>query len=391
MFPRIIAKVINEYLAKGRNILLLGPRQTGKTTLIQQIPAALFISFIQPRLRLRYERDPSLLADEIEVLAETMAAKPLVIVDEVQKVPLIMDVIQDLIDRGIAQFIITGSSARKLKRSGSMNLLPGRVIPLHMDPLTLPELKHQKMDLETMLLYGTLPQIYLTEAITDKNELLNAYVSLYLEEEIRAESVVRNLANFAQFMELAASEAGNTVNYLKLSQEIGVAHSTIAAYYQIGEDCLLMERVPPFLQGKTRRKLQRAQKYLFFDLGLRRIAAREGVDPARTILGRLFEQFVGLELLRHCRFLNAENRLFYWRDTNGFEIDWILQLADGQLIPIEVKLTDAPREQDAKYLNIFLNEYTEAKVGYIICQTPRKAKITPKVYALPWQEMLTVF
>ena len=136
-----------------------------------------------------------------------------------------------------------------------MNLLPGRVIPLRLDPLTQNELTLQNMPLNTVLLDGSLPEISLTKEVSERESLLEAYVTIYLEEEIRAEAIVRDLWHFARFLELAASESGKIVNFSKLSQEIGVTHSTITSYYQILEDCLVIERIEPITQTKTRRKL----------------------------------------------------------------------------------------------------------------------------------------
>ena len=383
---RKIQDKLNDALSRGKSILLLGPRQTGKTTLIKRIPAALNISFIAPRVRLRYEMDPSVLADEIEALTENNDIKPLVIVDEVQKVPSIMDVVQDLIDRDIAQFLLTGSSARKLKRGGNVNLLAGRVIPLHMDSLSVNEIPKSKLKLNELLIYGSLPKVILTSSLAEKEELLDSYVSTYLEEEIRAEAIVRNLAHFARFLELAASESGYTVNYSKLSQVVGVAHTTITEYYQILEDCLVAERIEPLIKSKTRHKLSKSQKYLIFDLGLRRLACGEGKRLPEKYMGHLFEQFVGLELIKQARLQKDRIKIRYWRDPDGPEVDWVIDSPD-KLIPIEVKYTDRPQKNDARHLKIFLSEYDEADKAYIICNAPRKMKLADKIYALPWQDI----
>jgi predicted AAA+ superfamily ATPase len=386
---RSIEPQLQQRLEKGRSILLLGPRQTGKTTLMMELSADFNLSFINPRTRLRYEKDPSLLLGEVANIAESLGKKPLVILDEVQKVPSIMDVVQGLIDSDSAQFILTGSSARKLKRDENMNLLPGRVIPMFMDPLSYPELADRKLALEDLLTDGSLPRIVLTELPEDRDELLEAYVAIYLEEEVRMESIVRKLANFSRFLELAAAESGNAVNYLKLSRQVGVAHTTISGYYQILEDCLVAERIEPFLKTKTRRKLTKSQKYVFFDLGVRRIAAGEGKRSSLEQMGRLFEQFVGLELIRTLRFKPGRMKLRYWRDLNGVEVDWIVDGPDT-LIPIEVKWTDSPRLKDAKHLAVFLDEYEEAATGYIVCRTPRRMKLADNIYAIPWQDISTL-
>lgn len=382
---RKLTPKLETLLKKGKSILLLGPRQTGKTTLLSKIKADLVISFIQPRVRLQYELDPSSLADEIEHLS-TKIKNPLIIVDEVQKVPLIMDVVQDLIDRKCAQFILTGSSARKLKHGSQINLLPGRVMPLHLDSLMLPELPEHNRKLEDLLIYGSLPEIITMESSIDREDMLAAYVTLYLEEEVRSEALVRNLASFAKFLSLATSESGYAVNYAKLSQEIGVARTTIAEYYQILEDCLIAESIEPLTQSKVRHKLSKAKKCLIFDLGVRRLAAGEGAKLPVKTMGHLFEQFVGLELIRQSRILAPQAKLRYWRDADGPEVDWILE-SQGQYIPIEVKYTDSPSHRDAKHLVTFMNEYKNATDAYIVCRIQRPRKISDRVTALPWQKI----
>lgn len=386
LIKRQIQGRVEKAVSQGKSILLLGPRQTGKTTLMNQIPSDLTVSFIQPRVRLKYEVDPSALADEIAVLAEAHHSQPLVIIDEVQKVPSIMDVAQDLIDRKVAQFILTGSSARKLKHGPDINLLPGRVLPLHMDPLSISEIPSELLKLEDLLLYGSLPHVVLTKSKPEKEELLDAYVSTYLEEEIRAEAVVRNLGNFARFLELAASESGYTTNQSKLSQAIGVAHTTIAGYYQILDDCLIAERIEPLTKSKTRSKLSKTQKYIFFDLGLRRLAAREGVRLPLKHKGHLFEQFIMLELIKQSRLHTSRIKIKYWHDPGGPEVDCVIDTTD-QLIPIEVKYTDSPSKADAKHLLTFLSEYEEADKAYVVCRVTRKRKLFDTVYAIPWQSV----
>lgn len=387
---RLLTPLIQKRLDRGKSILFLGMRQIGKTTLLQHIKSDLYLSFIQPQIRLRYEKDPSQLTNEIEAIAEITKSTPLIILDEVQKVPIIMDIAQDVIDRRIAKLILTGSSARKLKRGENINLLPGRVIPLYLDPFTYEEISTHQPDINDLLLYGSLPEIFLTKDNSEKNELLDAYVSIYLEEEVRAEAIVRNLANFARFLELAASESGFTVNYQKLSQEIGVAHTTIAAYYQILEDCLITYRIEPFTKSKTRKKLAKTHKYVFVDLGIRRIAAGEGEHLPRAYMGHLFEQFVGLELIRNSHLLTKRTKIRYWRDPDGPEIDWLIDHPEI-LIPIEVKWTDRPTMNDAKHLMTFLQEYPNAKRAYIVCRIPRNQKLSEHIYAIPWQNIKELF
>ena len=255
---RFLEERIRHTFKRGKSVLLLGARQTGKTTLINRFKHDLLISFVPPDIRQQYEKSPHLLRGEVEALdaqASGLAARgkrPLVILDEVQKVPVILDVVQDLIDRGKANFILTGSSARKLRRGAQVNLLPGRVVAFRMDPFSLQEFPAK--DLNERLIYGSLPGILAVQPLADREADLESYVTTYLEEEVRSEAVVRNLGDFARFLELAASESGGIINLRKLSQEIGVSHTTIGAYYQILEDCLVAERIEPLTQSKTRKK-----------------------------------------------------------------------------------------------------------------------------------------
>ena len=388
---RQIEAHIRAALNRKKSVLLLGPRQTGKTTLVMhQFRPDISYSFARAEIRLRYESHPELLIQELEDKFSTVKNTPLIFIDEVQKIPAIMDSIQYLIDNHVAQFILTGSSARKLKHSSNINLLPGRFVALTMDALNFIELPQPKFSLEELLLYGSLPGILSQESDKMKEVDLNSYVSTYLEEEIRAEALVRNIGAFSRFLELSASDAGLIVNFTKLSQEIGVADSTIAAYYQILEDCLIAQRIDPIIKSISHRRLIKSPKYLFFDLGVKRVCANEGIKLSSRQLGSMFEQFVGIELLRFARLSERQINLKYWRDAAGPEIDYVLDV-EKTFIPVEVKWSASPGETDAKYLKKFLHEYAQAKVAYVICQTPRRFKLLENIIALPWQEMSEIF
>lgn len=382
---RFFESRIRHTIERDKSVLLLGARQTGKTTLTRQFKSDLSISFVQPDVRQLYEKSPHLLKGEVESLnAPSKGKRPLVILDEVQKIPVILDVVQDLIDRGKANFILTGSSARKLRRGAKVNLLPGRIVAFRLDPFSLREFPAK--DLNERLIYGSLPGILAVGDLSDKETDLESYVTTYLEEEIRSEAVVRNVGDFARFLEFAASESGGIINLRKLSQEIGVSHTTIGAYYQILEDCLIAERIEPLIQSKTRKKLTKSEKYLFFDLGVRRLAAREGTRLSRDTMGRIFEQFIGLELLKSARVKVQGVKIRFWRDPDGPEVDWIID-ADGAYTPLEVKWTDNPSLSDIRHLEVFINEYKSAKNGYLVCRIPRKAKMSDRIFAIPWQSI----
>jgi predicted AAA+ superfamily ATPase len=387
-FPRLIANKINSLLKKKSSILLLGPRQTGKSTLIKKSENALYINLALNRERRRFEKDPDLLIDEIRAIEIVGKKTPLVIIDEIQKVPELLDSIQVIIDDHLAQTIITGSSARKLKKQASLNLLPGRVVSLRMDPLSLSEIP-PKTNLENLLYYGSLPAIFQEVDEKSKTELLRSYVDIYLEEEVRMEGLVRSLPIFSRFLELAAMESGKIISFNSISQELGVAHTTISGYYELLVDCLIAERIEPIYQSLSRKKLIRSNRYLFFDLGVRRIAANEGISATPERKGELLEHFVGLEILRFIRNDYPLTKLCFWRDPDGPEVDWVLTHENNKYIPFEVKLKSKPGISDVKHLVTFMNEYPCLKYGYIVCTTPRRFRITDHIIALPWHDLPT--
>jgi predicted AAA+ superfamily ATPase len=385
---RQIEEYLRHSLERNKSVLLLGPRQTGKTTLLDHLHKDRMISLVKPSMRQRYEKDSSLLEKEIESLPTSNKKLPTICLDEIQKVPALFDSLQDLIDRRKAKFVLTGSSARKLRRGPSVNLLPGRVVSLHLDPLSLVEAP--AISLENRLLFGELPGIFGTKATEDKEADLRSYVTTYLEEEVRAEAIVRNLASFARFLELAASESGKTVNFSKLSQEIGVAHTTIMSYYEILEDCLIVEGVDPWTQSKTRKKLTKARKYMFFDSGVRRAAAGEPPALVLSRAGDLFEEWVGLQLIRLARNTVPAARVHFWRDPDGPEVDWVIHRGE-ELIPIEVKWSEAPSARDIKHLVVFMREYPTAGKGYVVCRTPQRFRLSPAIEAIPWEDIPELF
>jgi predicted AAA+ superfamily ATPase len=384
---RALKEKLTHVLERGKSVLLLGPRQTGKTTLLREYQADLEITLLIAKIRRQYEADPDQLIRETKALRNSKGSLPLVIIDEVQKVPALMDGVQYLIDGGIAQFVLTGSSARKLKNNKDVNLLPGRLIQLRLDPLTLEELSFPLPSIEDFLFYGSLPAIRLETDNAIREEELDSYVGLYLEDEVRAEALVRDIGAFENFLRLAAIESGNIVNFDRISQDIGVARTTIASYYQILEDCLVAERVEPYMESRSRKKLTRSPKYLLFDLGLRRLAAEEQPSFPVTSLGSLFEQFIGLELIRWARLQNLKTSVHFWRDPSGPEVDWLLR-RNQSLLPIEVKWTDNPSLRDAKHLELFLKEYPTATKGYVVCQVDRPQILSDGIEAISWQDLM---
>ncbi len=387
LLKRALKEKLDRAIKRRKSVLLLGPRQTGKTTLIGEYTADLEITLLFSKIRRQYEADPDQLIREVQALNSRNGKTPLVVIDEVQKVPALMDGVQYLIDKKLGQFILTGSSARKLKHGKHINLLPGRLIQLRLDPLIISELNLPIPRIEDFLLYGSLPAIRMEENDSVREEDLESYVDLYLEDEVRSEALVRDIGAFENFLRLAAIESGNIVNFDKISQDIGVARTTISSYYQILEDCLIVERIEPYTEGHSRKRLVKSPKYLFFDLGLRRLAAQEQPTLPQNYLGLLFEQFIGLELIRWSHLQENKITVHFWRDTNGPEVDWVLKWNDS-LLPIEVKWTDTPSPRDAKHLSLFLRDYPQAKKGLVVCRISTPQILGDGIEAVSWRDFI---
>jgi predicted AAA+ superfamily ATPase len=385
IFKRQVRQKVSDALGRGKSILLLGPRQTGKTTLIEGLSSDLCISFLSTKTRLEFEKNPDLIVTYVQGIRRKNKTKlPLVVIDEIQKVPSILDPIQALIDKKVAQFILTGSSARKLKQQSDLNLLPGRVLSYKMTPFTTTE--RSDLSLEHHLIFGSLPEVTTTREDQHKDEHLVAYVETYLEEEIRKEAQLRKLPDFVKFLEMAALEAGQIMNYSSIGNDIGMSHLTIKSYYDVLESTLIGDIITPITESTTRKKLLKSPKFLFFDLGVRRVAAGEGVKLGKNRLGQLFEQFVGIELNRQIDAINSRIGLHYWNDPQSCEVDWVLKKA-GKYIPIEVKYKNSPDQTDAKHLQKFLAEYDCPHGAFIICTTEVPMKLDQNIMATSWKSI----
>lgn len=392
-------KEIKKLLTKRQSFLLLGPRQTGKTTLCEQAlrRQANKIEYwlADPTIRLELEKDPGSIIRRLE----DTKAKKIVFIDEAQKVPEIFDSAQYLIDKNLASFIFTGSSARKLRRSGA-NLLPGRIRKILLDPLSFGEIgrlgqsrikelainniNNTNYTLNDCLVFGSLPRV-VTSNKSDRADLLSAYTEIYLEEEIRAEALSRKIGAFGRFLELAAAESGNNPNLTKLSNSVGVSSPAIKEYYNILEDTLIVDRIDPYIIN-ARKRIVANPRYYFFDLGVRNILARLTLDNnlINAQKGILFEHAVIQEILRRIRILNKNYKVYYWRTYYGVEVDCIIDTG-AKLIPIEIKAHSRISQNDISGLVSFMDEYKEkATKGYVITMGKHNEKITDDITAVPW-------
>jgi predicted AAA+ superfamily ATPase len=314
---------------------------------------------------------------------------------------VLFDAVQYLIDEGIAVFILSGSSARKLKRKG-VNLLPGRIRLLRLDPLSWGELGLKKesfiqalsmegavksplYSFENSLVFGSLPGVVTVGGDEGRRELLRSYAYLYLEEEIRAEALSRKIGAFSRFLELAAQESGTAPNFSKISMESGVSAPAIREFYHILEDTLIVERVDPFLKS-ARKRILTSPRYYFFDLGVRNVLARVPLDEnlVNAQKGMLFEHLVMLELIRRIRLLGKDYRVCFWRTSQGAEVDCVIDMGTS-VIPIEIKWRSKIGPADIRGLSTFLREYSElATTGYVITNGTSPEKVTDNIYAVPW-------
>jgi predicted AAA+ superfamily ATPase len=412
MYSRWVEPLWKRKFASPYVHLVFGARQTGKSTLLRKLlpEAAVWLDFSRPAERVEHLRNPDLLIQRCRALPKTRRAAT-VVVDEAQNVPAIFDAVQHLYDADKRRwrFVLCGSSARKLRMTGA-NLLPGRSLMHNLYPLLLAErpaaheskrreqplsalpmpasgagsdARFPAADLLERLTFGELPGIAIA-AREKRADLLRTYALVYLEEELRREALVKNWPAFARFLQLAASEAGQMINYAGIAREAGVSLPTVKTYYQLLEDMFIGFRVTAF-SGSRRKSLLSTERFYFFDLGVRHAAAETPIEAAavRANPGPIFEQWVGIELWKRLHYLGS-GRLQYLRTKAGAEVDFIIAHG-GRFVPIEVKWTEHPSRTDARHLTKFLDEYPkQAKRGYVICRCSDPLALTDRVTALPW-------
>ncbi len=280
-----------------------------------------------------------------------------VCIDEVQRVPSLLNEVQNLIDRFSCRFILTGSSARKLKRGGG-NLLGGRALIRELFPLTAVELGAD-FDLEKALCFGTLPRVWQAESHELRRDLLDAYVRLYLREEIQAEGLVRNLPAFSRFLDVAAQHSGELLNYAAIGSDVGVPGRTIQSYFELLEETLIAIRLPPF-ERSVRRRLRRHDKIYLFDTGVLN-ALQQTISSASSPLlrGRLFEHFIILETKRLLSYARVEIASCFWRTKDDEEVDLVLTRSGNPVLACEIKSSKNITPMALKGLRSFATEHPQ--------------------------------
>lgn len=373
---QIYKRLLNlDEIVQKKSFFLFGPRQTGKTFLIKQtFPKAKNYNLLLADQFSAISRRPSSIREEL-LASKADVASP-VIIDEIQKLPKLLDEVQNLIEAYGFRFILTGSSARKLKRSGA-NLLGGRAWTRYLFPLVTHEIP--EFDLIRAINYGTLPHVYQSKYPVEE---LRAYCGTYLREEIQAESTVRHIENFSRFLQVAALVNAELLSFESVSRDAAIPARTIRDYFSILEDTLIGTMLHPF-RRTIHRKAVASVKFYFFDIGVaNHLAGRSNIVPHTELFGKSFEQFIFCELRAWLDYVSDTRPLTFWRDYAGHEIDFLI----GDEIAIEVKSTAMVCEKHLKNLTMFSKEI---KLKYkIVVSLDSAPRLLGDVQIVPWREFL---
>jgi predicted AAA+ superfamily ATPase len=365
-------------LPKGQSAFLWGPRKTGKSTYLKhRFPKSLVFDFLKSDLFFDFSRNPSLLREQLLAKKQSELQHP-IILDEVQKVPAILDEVHWLIENRGLSFILCGSSARKLKR-GKANLLGGRAWRYEMFPLVSAELG--EVDLLRALNHGMIPAHYLQE---NYRRALKSYVQDYLMEEVFSEGLTRNIPAFSRFFEAMAYSHGELTNYSNIARECGVDSKTVREYYQILVDTLMGRMILPFKKRQSRAVISKAPKFYLFDVGVAgALSKRQLIEEKGEQFGKAFEHFILMELVAHSSLTELDYEINYWRTKSGLEVDFVL---GGGEVAIEVKGTSRVDAVDLRPLRVFVEEYRPRR-AYVVCNE-RAERLHGDIRIIPWKKFL---
>ena len=368
---RIKKRLLSLNLTPDKSAFLWGPRKVGKSYWIQHhYPDAILIDFLKSDVMAEYMSRPALLRERYQDTQQR------IILDEVQKVPTILDEVHWLIENKNIGFLLTGSSARKLRRTQA-NLLGGRAWRYTMTPLCFPEIEN--FDIHRVMQTGLLPPHLLS---LDPIQDWRAYVGDYLKEEIIAEAVVQNIPAFSEFLRIAAITSGELINYTNIGREAGIKTNIVRNYFQILEDTLLGFRLSPWRRAVNRRLIE-TEKFYLFDVGLTNYLARRSPQPGTPEFGKAFEHFILLELMAYKAYCNPELPLYYWRTSNGAEVDFILGDMEAA---IEIKTAQRVHETDVRSLQLLRSEHPVKKS--ILVSFESEPKKLGEIECLPWKIFL---
>lgn len=368
------ARILRFDDAGDDSLFLWGARQVGKSTLVKTLfPDAVVYDLLKSDEFERLTRRPALLREELD----TRGPGTVVIVDEVQKIPQLLDEIHWLIENRGIRFILCGSSARKLKRVGT-NLLGGRALTYTLHPLVSAEIPD--FDLIRAVNNGMIPRHYM---IANPKKRLQSYIGTYLKEEIQDEAVVRQLSSFNRFLEIAAQTDGEIVNYTNIASDCGVSAPTVKEYFTILQQTLIGRMVPSFSQSKKRRAVA-APRFYYFDIGIvNYLLHRSALEPGSADFGHAFEHFIIQEIAAWLDYNDCPDALSYWRTAGGYEVDAILGEAK---VAIEIKSTDEVQSRHTKGLKAFLEDFPEARP--IIVSRDRHPRTLNGIEILPVLDFL---
>lgn len=358
-------------ILQHKSCFLFGPRQSGKSSLIRStLPNAQMFDLLKHDTLNRLARNPS-------YLEEVCVPEHPVVIDEIQKLPELLDEVHRLIETKGMKFLLTGSSARKL-RKGGVNLLGGRARIRQLHPFSAAELG-ESFELDRALNFGLLPGIWFSDA---PDEDLAGYVGLYLEQEVLQEGVTRNLPAFSRFLEVAALSSGEQINYAQIASDAQVPRSTVQEYFKILQETLLARELPVWGRGKTRKTVE-TSKYYLFDTGvIRKLQGRGHLTPGTVEYGHAFESWVLHELISYADVERREAKLAYWRTRTNLEVDFIV----NDEVAIEVKTSENVKPGDLKGLKSLLDEGTFRR-RIVVSREPR-ARMVDGIAILPWQDFI---
>ncbi|MFN7925486.1 MAG: AAA family ATPase [Bryobacteraceae bacterium] len=379
--PPIYNRAIDIDLPRGQSAFVWGPRKVGKSTFLRaRYPDSIFLDLLDSRLRFDMARQPAVLREILDAETAERRAKP-IILDEVQKVPELLDEVHGLIESRKLSFILCGSSARKLRR-GQANLLGGRAWRFEMFPLVSAEVPN--LDLLRALSHGLIPSHYDS---TRPNRSLQAFVDDYLKEEIVAEAQTRNLASFVRFLDVTGITNGQIVNYTKIASDVGVDAKTVKSYFQILVDTLIGRFLEPLpAKPGSRKNLTASPKFYLFDPGVARFIRHsriEGLDGSEA--GHLFETFLVNELLAALAYKEIRKPVHFYRTKDDAEVDFIVNHGE---VAIEAKLSQNVRSPDLRGLNNFL-DYEPTARAIVVCLEARRRVVTANgktIEIFPWKE-----
>jgi len=365
-------------LLDKKSFFLFGPRATGKSTLIRTQLAplgAVVIDLLGLRTFREFLARPEQLEEYVD--AHMSTERPIVVIDEIQKIPELLNEVHRLIEKRNWRFLLTGSSARSLRSKG-VNLLAGRAWTAELFPLTQPELGDT--NLEKRLRFGTLPAVYDSKY---PEEELDAYVATYLKEEILAEGVARNLGAFSDFLKVAGLSQSKVMNMNKLSQELGISQPTVRSYYQILQDTFLGTLLPPWAYSKKRKSIAHAKFYLF-DLGvMHAMTATNSLDRNSSQYGDAFESYMICEVRAYISYRRVREQLYFWRSTKGDEVDLII----GKKIAFEFKATKKVQQDDLDGLRTLAEEGLIS--SFILVSEDKFETVAQGIRRIHWQTFLS--